>query len=220
MPYIVVIIDEFADMLMTAGCEVEDPVVRLAQLARSVGIHLVIATQRPTADIITGTVKANFPSRVAFRVMSGVDSKVILDQTGANQLIGPGDMLIITGTNDPMRIQCAFIDTPEIDRIVQFVSSQAGFDGAYLLPGCEMEDPAGGGRDELFKEAARLVVSEQVGSVSFIQRKMNLGYNRAGRIMDQLEKAGIVGPANGSKARDVLCMDENDLQMRMSSLKD
>ena len=218
MPYIVVIIDEFADMLMTAGCEVEDSVVRLAQLARSVGIHLVIATQRPTADIITGTVKANFPSRVAFRVMSGVDSKVILDQTGANQLVGPGDMLIITGSSDPMRLQCAFIDTPEVNRIVQFVSSQAGFEGAYLLPGCEMDDPAGGGRDELFKEAARLVVSEQVGSVSFIQRKMNLGYNRAGRIMDQLEDAGIVGPSEGRKRRRVCFTSLEALEELLSTL--
>lgn len=182
------------------------------------GIHLVIATQRPTADVITGTVKANFPSRVAFRVMSGVDSKVILDQTGANQLIGPGDMLIITGTSDPMRLQCAFIDTPEVNRIVQFVSSQAGFDGAYLLPGCEMDDPAGGGRDELFKEAARLIVSEQVGSVSFIQRKMNLGYNRAGRIMDQLEDAGIVGPSEGRKRRQVCFTSLESLEELLSTL--
>ena len=213
MPYIVVIIDEFADLLMTAGREVEEPIARLAQLARAIGIHLVIATQRPTTNIITGTIKANFPARVAFRVISSVDSKTILDQTGANQLIGRGDMLISTGNSEPVRLQCAFIDTPEVDRIAQFVSSQAGFGGAYLLPECEMDDSAGGGqvsgktsggaRDELFKEAARLIVREQVGSTSLIQRKMNLGYNRAGRIMDQLEDAGIVGPSEGSKPRQV-----------------
>ena len=228
MPYIVVIIDEFADLLMTAGREVEEPIARLAQLARAIGIHLVIATQRPTTNIITGTIKANFPARVAFRVISSVDSKTILDQTGANQLIGRGDMLISTGNSEPVRLQCAFIDTPEVDRIAQFVSSQAGFGGAYLLPECEMDDSAGGGqvsgktsggaRDELFKEAARLIVREQVGSTSLIQRKMNLGYNRAGRIMDQLEDAGIVGPSEGSKPRQVRITSLESLDELLSSL--
>ena len=228
MPYIVVIIDEFADLLMTAGREVEEPIARLAQLARAIGIHLVIATQRPTTNIITGTIKANFPARVAFRVISSVDSKTILDQTGANQLIGRGDMLISTGNSEPVRLQCAFIDTPEVDRIAQFVSSQAGFGGAYLLPECEMDDSAGGGqvsgktsggaRDELFKEAARLIVREQVGSTSLIQRKMNLGYNRAGRIMDQLEDAGIVGPSEGSKPRQVRITSLESLDELLSTL--
>ena len=193
MPYIVVIIDEFADLLMTAGREIEEPIARLAQLARAIGIHLVIATQRPTTNIITGTIKANFPARI--RVMSSIDSKTILDQTGANQLVGRGDMLISTGSSEPVRVQCAFIDTPEVENIATFISSQAGFGGAYLLPECEMEDGedgpvkklSGGARDDLFKEAARLIVREQQGSTSLIQRKMNLGYNRAGRIMDQLE---------------------------------
>ena len=228
MPYIVVIIDEFADLLMTAGREVEEPIARLAQLARAIGIHLVIATQRPTTNIITGTIKANFPARVAFRVISSVDSKTILDQTGANQLIGRGDMLISTGNSEQVRLQCAFIDTPEVDRIAQFVSSQAGFGGAYLLPECEMDDSAGGGqvsgktsggaRDELFKEAARLIVREQVGSTSLIQRKMNLGYNRAGRIMDQLEDAGIVGPSEGSKPRQVRITSLESLDELLSTL--
>lgn len=228
MPYIVVIIDEFADLLMTAGREVEEPIARLAQLARAIGIHLVIATQRPTTNIITGTIKANFPARVAFRVISSVDSKTILDQTGANQLIGRGDMLISTGNSEPVRLQCAFIDTPEVDRIAQFVSSQAGFGGAYLLPECEMDDSAGGGqvsgktsggaRDELFKEAARLIVREQVGSTSLIQRKMNLGYNRAGRIMDQLEDVGIVGPSEGSKPRQVRITSLESLDELLSTL--
>ncbi len=214
MPYIVVIIDEFADLLMTAGREVEEPIARLAQLARAIGIHLVIATQRPTTNIITGTIKANFPARIAFRVISGVDSKTILDQTGANQLIGRGDMLISTGNSEPVRVQCAFIDTPEVEKVTQHVASQAGFGGAYLLPECDHEDTSGAGpatggrasggdRDELFKEAARLIVREQAGSTSLIQRKMNLGYNRAGRIMDQLEEAGIVGPPEGSRPRQV-----------------
>ncbi len=212
MPYIVVIIDEFADLLMTAGREVEEPIARLAQLARAIGIHLVIATQRPTTNIITGTIKANFPARVAFRVISAVDSKTILDQTGANQLIGRGDMLISTGNSEPLRVQCAFIDTPEVENITRHISAQAGFGGAYLLPECEHDENGGatpngrnssGERDDLFKEAARLIVREQQGSTSLIQRKMNLGYNRAGRIMDQLEDAGIVGPPEGSKPRQV-----------------
>ena len=226
MPYIVVIIDEFADLLMTAGREVEEPIARLAQLARAIGIHLVIATQRPTTNIITGTIKANFPARIAFRVISSVDSKTILDQTGANQLIGRGDMLISTGNSEPVRLQCAFIDTPEVDRIAQFVSSQAGFGGAYLLPECDMEGGedgpvkkvSGGARDDLFKEAARLIVREQSGSTSLIQRKLNLGYNRAGRIMDQLEDAGIVGPSEGSKPRQVRITSLESLDELLSTL--
>ncbi len=227
MPYIVVIIDEFADLLMTAGREVEEPIARLAQLARAIGIHLVIATQRPTTNIITGTIKANFPARVAFRVISSVDSKTILDQTGANQLIGRGDMLISTGNSEPVRVQCAFIDTPEVEKITKHISAQAGFGGAYLLPECEHEDnssssastrTSGGERDDLFKEAARLIVREQQGSTSLIQRKMNLGYNRAGRIMDQLEDAGIVGPPEGSKPRQVRITSLESLEELLSSL--
>ena len=226
MPYIVVIIDEFADLLMTAGREIEEPIARLAQLARAIGIHLVIATQRPTTNIITGTIKANFPARIAFRVMSSIDSKTILDQTGANQLVGRGDMLISTGSSEPVRVQCAFIDTPEVENIATFISSQAGFGGAYLLPECEMEDGedgpvkklSGGTRDDLFKEAARLIVREQQGSTSLIQRKMNLGYNRAGRIMDQLEDAGIVGPSEGSKPRQVRITSLESLDELLSTL--
>ena len=226
MPYIVVIIDEFADLLMTAGREIEEPIARLAQLARAIGIHLVIATQRPTTNIITGTIKANFPARIAFRVMSSIDSKTILDQTGANQLVGRGDMLISTGSSEPVRVQCAFIDTPEVENIATFISSQAGFGGAYLLPECEMEDGedgpvkklSGGTRDDLFKEAARLIVREQQGSTSLIQRKMNLGYNRAGRIMDQLEDAGIVGPSEGSKPRQVRITSLESLEELLSGL--
>lgn len=228
MPYIVVIIDEFADLLMTAGREVEEPIARLAQLARAIGIHLVIATQRPTTNIITGTIKANFPARIAFRVISGVDSKTILDQTGANQLIGRGDMLISTGNSEPVRVQCAFIDTPEVEKVTQHVAAQAGFGGPYLLPECEHDDTSGAGaasggkssgdRDELFKEAARLIVREQQGSTSLIQRKMNLGYNRAGRIMDQLEDAGIVGPPEGSKPRQVRITSLESLEELLGTL--
>lgn len=212
MPYIVVIIDEFADLLITAGRDVEEPIARLAQLARAVGIHLVIATQRPTTNIITGTIKANFPARIAFKVISGVDSKTILDQTGANRLVGRGDMLISTSSSEPVRVQCAFIDTCEVEELTRYVSSQQGFCSAFLLPEYDGEDNSGGGIskgpgsgevDELFKEAARLIVREQVGSTSLIQRKMNLGYPRAGKIMDQLENYGIVGPSEGSKPRQV-----------------
>lgn len=212
MPYIVVIIDEFADLLITAGRDVEEPIARLAQLARAVGIHLVIATQRPTTNIITGTIKANFPARIAFKVISGVDSKTILDQTGANRLVGRGDMLISTSSSEPVRVQCAFIDTCEVEDLTRYVSSQQGFCSAFLLPEYDGEDNSGGGVskgagsgevDDLFKEAARLIVREQVGSTSLIQRKMNLGYPRAGKIMDQLENYGIVGPSEGSKPRQV-----------------
>ena len=212
MPYIVVIIDEFADLLITAGRDVEEPIARLAQLARAVGIHLVIATQRPTTNIITGTIKANFPARIAFKVISGVDSKTILDQTGANRLVGRGDMLISTSSSEPVRVQCAFIDTCEVEELTRYVSSQQGVCSAFLLPEYDGEDNSGGGVskgagsgevDDLFKEAARLIVREQVGSTSLIQRKMNLGYPRAGKIMDQLENYGIVGPSEGSKPRQV-----------------
>lgn len=228
LPYIVIIIDEFGDLIMTAGKEVELPICRIAQLARAVGIHAIIATQRPTTNIITGTIKANFPARVAFRVASMMDSRTILDRPGAQQLIGKGDMLYLQG-NDPVRVQCAFVDTPEVERIADFIGKQQGYPTAFMLPEYVDENAEASGSsadvdmnrlDPLFEEAARLVIYHQQGSTSLIQRKFSIGYNRAGRIMDQLEKAGIVGPANGSKARDVLCMDENDLQMRMSSLKD
>lgn len=226
MPYIVIIIDEFGDLIMTAGKEVELPICRIAQLARAVGIHAIIATQRPTTNIITGTIKANFPARVAFRVASMMDSRTILDRPGAQQLIGKGDMLYLQG-NDPVRVQCAFVDTPEVERISEYISKQQGYPTAFELPEYvdENAEPSGAADvdmnrlDPMFEEAARLIIYHQQGSTSLIQRKLSLGYNRAGRIMDQLERAGIVGPANGSKARDVLCIDENDLQMRLSQLK-
>lgn len=225
MPYIVIIIDEFGDLIMTAGKEVELPICRIAQLARAVGIHAIIATQRPTTNIITGTIKANFPARVAFRVASMMDSRTILDRPGAQQLIGKGDMLYLQG-NDPVRVQCAFVDTPEVERISEYISKQQGYPTAFELPEYvdENAEPSGAADvdmnrlDPMFEEAARLIIYHQQGSTSLIQRKMSLGYNRAGRIMDQLERAGIVGPANGSKARDVLCIDENDLQMRLKQL--
>lgn len=226
MPYIVIIIDEFGDLIMTAGKEVELPICRIAQLARAVGIHAIIATQRPTTNIITGTIKANFPARVAFRVASMMDSRTILDRPGAQQLIGKGDMLYLQG-NDPVRVQCAFVDTPEVEKIAAYISRQQGYPTAFLLPEYVDENAESSNAadvdmnrlDPLFEEAARLVIYHQQGSTSLIQRKFSIGYNRAGRIMDQLERAGIVGPANGSKARDVLCMDENNLEMRMSNLK-
>ena len=225
MPYIVVVIDEFGDLIMTAGKEVELPIARIAQLARAVGIHMIIATQRPTTNIITGTIKANFPARVAFRVSAMIDSRTILDRPGANQLIGRGDMLFLQGA-DPVRVQCAFIDTPEVAEITKFIAKQQGYPTAFYLPEYVGED--GGGNDlgdvdmrrldPLFEDAARLIVIHQQGSTSLIQRKFAIGYNRAGRLMDQLEKAGIVGPAQGSKAREVLCVDDNDLQMRLNNL--
>lgn len=226
MPYIVIIIDEFGDLIMTAGKEVELPICRIAQLARAVGIHAIIATQRPTTNIITGTIKANFPARVAFRVASMMDSRTILDRPGAQQLIGKGDMLYLQG-NDPVRVQCAFVDTPEVEKIATYISRQQGYPTAFMLPEYvdETAEPSSAADvdmnrlDPLFEEAARLLIYHQQGSTSLIQRKFSIGYNRAGRIMDQLERAGIVGSANGSKARDVLCMDENDLEMRMSNLK-
>ncbi len=228
LPYIVVIIDEFADLIMTAGREIETPIARLAQLARAVGIHLVIATQRPTTNIITGVIKANFPARIAFRVTSMVDSRTIIDQPGANQLIGRGDMLISTG-NDLIRVQCAFVDTPEIERITEFIANQRGYTGAYELPEYTPENGDSSGAsgsksgdmsqlDSMFEEVAQFVVQNQVGSTSSIQRRFSIGYNRAGRIMDQLEMAGIVGKAEGSKPREVLIQDMMLLEHILSSL--
>ena len=224
MPYIVVVIDEFGDLIMTAGKDVELPIARIAQLARAVGIHMIIATQRPTTNIITGTIKANFPARIAFRVSAMVDSRTILDRPGANQLIGRGDMLFLQGA-DPVRVQCAFIDTPEGAEITKYIARQQGYPTAFYLPeyvdenaGGDLGDVDMGRLDPLFEDAARLVVIHQQGSTSLIQRKFAIGYNRAGRIMDQLEKAGIVGPAQGSKAREVFCVDENDLEMRLNNL--
>lgn len=226
LPFIVLVVDEFADLMMTAGKEVETPIARLAQLARAVGIHLVIATQRPSVNIITGTIKANFPARLAFRVLSKVDSRTILDSGGADQLIGRGDMLLSTGS-DLIRIQCAFVDTPEVDGISDFIGEQRGYSSAFLLP--EYIDENGEGssssefnfneRDALFEEAARLIVAHQQGSTSLIQRRMKLGYNRAGRIIDQLESVGIVGPFEGSKAREVLYPDEYSLEQFLDTLK-
>ena len=225
MPYIVVVIDEFGDLIMTAGKDVELPIARIAQLARAVGIHMIIATQRPTTNIITGTIKANFPARIAFRVSAMVDSRTILDRPGANQLIGRGDMLFLQGA-DPVRVQCAFIDTPEVAEITKFIARQQGYPTAFYLPeyvdenaGGDLGDVDMGRLDPLFEDAARLVVIHQQGSTSLIQRKFAIGYNRAGRIMDQLEKAGIVGPAQGSKAREVFCIDESDLEMRLNNLQ-
>ena len=225
MPYIVIIIDEFGDLIMTAGKEVELPICRIAQLARAVGIHAIIGTLRPTTNIITGTIKANFPARVAFRVAAMMDSRTILDRSGAQQLIGKGDMLYLQG-NDPVRVQCAFVDTPEVERIANYISKQQGYPTAFMLPeyvGEESESSIGevdmNRLDPMFEDAARLVVIHQQGSTSLIQRKFSIGYNRAGRIMDQLEKAGIVGPTQGSKARDVLCMDETDLEMKLNNLQ-
>ncbi|MDR1877117.1 MAG: DNA translocase FtsK, partial [Flavobacteriaceae bacterium] len=224
LPYIVLVIDEFADLIMTAGKEVELPIARLAQLARAIGIHLIIATQRPSVNVITGMIKANFPARVAFRVTSKIDSRTILDGNGADQLIGKGDMLFTTG-NELIRIQCAFVDTPEVDEITEYIGSQQGYADAYLLPEVYEDRPGGNDnesaeskRDELFNDAARVIVSAQQGSTSLIQRKLSLGYNRAGRIMDQLETSGIVGPFEGSKARKVLITDLNTLEQLLESL--
>ena len=225
MPYIVVIIDEFGDLIMTAGKEIELPIARIAQLARAVGIHMIIATQRPTTNIITGTIKANFPARMAFKVASSIDSKTILDRTGANQLIGKGDMLFLSG-NDPVRVQCAFVDTPEVEDIASYIACQQSYNAPFPLPEVPMEGGEDGDGpdvdlnhlDPMFNEVARMVVLEQSGSTSMIQRKFSIGYNRAGRLMDQLEKVGIVGPAKGSKPREVLCVSEEDLQFRLDNL--
>lgn len=223
LPYIVLVVDEFADLIMTAGREVETPIARLAQLARAIGIHLIIATQRPSVNIITGTIKANFPARIAFRVTSKIDSRTILDAGGADQLIGRGDMLYSTG-NDLIRIQCGFVDTPEVEEITDFIGSQQGYPNAFLLP--EVPDEGSGealqfsdeDRDALFEEAARIVVSTQQGSTSMLQRKLKLGYNRAGRLVDQLEAAGIIGPFEGAKARKVLIGDEMSLENHLKNL--
>ncbi|MDB5130306.1 MAG: spoIIIE [Mucilaginibacter sp.] len=225
LPFIVLVIDEFADLMMTAGKEVEMPIARIAQLARAVGIHLVIATQRPSVNIITGTIKANFPSRLAFRVLSKIDSRTILDSGGADQLIGRGDMLLSTGS-DLIRLQCAFVDTHEVERISDFIGNQRGYPSAMLLPEYVGEGESSSSkefdpdnRDPMFEDAARLIVMHQQGSTSLIQRKMKLGYNRAGRIIDQLEAAGIVGPFEGSKAREVLYPDEYSLERHLESLQ-
>lgn len=223
LPYIVLVIDEFADLIMTAGKEIELPLARIAQLARAVGIHLLVATQRPSTNIITGVIKANFPSRIAFKVASMMDSRTILDSPGANQLIGRGDMLITQGS-ELVRLQCAFIDTPEIDSITDYIGSQQGYPTAHLLPDYETgetEEPGAvdlNNRDALFDDAARVIVMNQQGSTSLIQRKLSIGYNRAGRIIDQLEAAGIVGPFEGSKARQVLYTDEYSLEKYLNTL--
>ena len=226
MPYIVVIIDEFGDLIMTAGKEVELPIARIAQLARAVGIHMIIATQRPTTSIITGNIKANFPGRVAFKVTSAIDSKTILDRTGANQLIGRGDMLYLNG-QEPVRVQCAFVDTPEIERINEFIQEQPGPIEPMELPEPANNEggPSGGGTvdtknlDPFFEEAAHAIVLSQQGSTSMIQRRFSIGYNRAGRLMDQMEEAGIVGAAQGSKPREVLIQDENQLNNLLAQLR-
>jgi len=227
MPYIVLIIDEFADLIMTAGREIESPIGRLAQLSRAIGIHLIISTQRPSTNIITGFIKANFPARIAFRVFSQVDSRTILDSSGADRLVGRGDMLISQG-GEPVRVQCAFIDTPEIEDLTDYIGSQQGYPDAFLLPEYYGDDEGENNvrevdlkkRDPLFDEAARLVVQHQQGSTSLIQRRMQLGYNRAGRIIDQLEAAGIVGPFEGSKAREVIVQDMNTLEQILKRLNE
>ena len=218
LPYIVLVIDEFADLIMTAGKEVETPIARLAQLARAIGIHLIIATQRPDANIITGIIKANFPGRIAFRVTSGINSRTILDTSGADQLIGKGDMLISQG-NDLVRVQCAFVDTPEVERICEFIGNQRGYPEVFTLPEFVGESATGGtgtfdddDKDALFDDAARIIVSSQQGSASLLQRKLKIGYNRAGRLVDQMESAGIIGPFEGSKARQVLITDMATLE--------
>jgi S-DNA-T family DNA segregation ATPase FtsK/SpoIIIE len=223
LPFIVLVIDEFADLIMTAGKEVEMPIARLAQLARAVGIHLIIATQRPSVNIITGTIKANFPARIAFKVSSKIDSRTILDAGGAEQLIGKGDMLI-SYNGDITRLQCAFVDTPEVERVVEYISDQRGYPQAFMLPeyidekDLEGKEFDAADRDPLFEEAARLIVQNQIGSTSLLQRRMKLGYNRAGRLMDQLEAAGVVGPNQGSKAREVLIKTEAELVEYLETL--
>ena len=228
MPYIVVVIDEYGDLIMTAGKEIELPIARIAQKARAVGIHMIIATQRPTTNIITGTIKANFPARIAFKVSQGIDSKTILDRMGAQQLIGRGDMLFLQG-NEPIRVQCAFVDTPEVDNINQFIAQQQGYLEPFELPepAVDNADDAGGGNSEvdlthldpMFEDAARLIVQSGSGSTSLIQRKFSIGYNRAGRLMDLMEKAGVVGAAHGSKPREVLIQDEMSLEQLLITLR-
>ena len=224
LPFIVLVVDEFADLIMTAGKEVEMPIARLAQLARAVGIHIIIATQRPSVNVITGTIKANFPGRVAFKVSAKVDSRTILDTSGADQLVGRGDMLVSHGS-ELLRLQCAFVDTPEVEAVVNFIAEQRGYPTAFELPEYESDEETSAAkntdltnRDKMFEECARLVVSTQQGSTSNLQRKLNLGYNRAGRIMDQLEAASIVGSAVGSKPRDVLVQTEYELEQILDNL--
>jgi S-DNA-T family DNA segregation ATPase FtsK/SpoIIIE len=223
LPFIVLVVDEFADLIMTAGKEVEMPIARLAQLARAVGIHLIIATQRPSVNIITGTIKANFPARIAFKVSSKIDSRTILDAGGAEQLIGKGDMLV-SYNGEITRLQCAFVDTPEVEAVCEFIGDQKGYPQAFLLPeyvdekDMDGRDFDSGDRDPLFEDAARLIVQSQMGSTSLIQRRMKLGYNRAGRLMDQLEAAGIVGPNQGSKAREVRFKTDSELEMFLETL--
>lgn len=225
LPYIVLVVDEFADLIMTAGKEVELPIARLAQLARAVGIHLIVATQRPSVNVITGMIKANFPARAAFRVISSVDSRTILDSPGADQLIGKGDMLYFNG-NEILRLQCAFVDTPEVERLAEFIGEQKGYASAFMLPEYVNEEATSSvgtfdanEKDQLFDEAARIIVSTQQGSTSMLQRQLKLGYNRAGRIMDQLEASGIVGGFNGAKAREVLISDLNSLEQFLEDLR-
>ena len=224
LPYIILVVDEFADLIMTAGKEVETPIARLAQLARAIGIHLIIATQRPSVNVITGIIKANFPARIAFRVASKIDSRTILDNGGADQLIGRGDMLYTQG-NELTRIQCAFVDTPEVESISSFVGSQMGFSKAHILPEYSGEEnnssieTDASERDSLFREAAEIIVTAQQGSASLLQRKLKLGYNRAGRIIDQMEAAGVVGPFEGSKARQVLIQDLTSLNRLLDDKK-
>ena len=225
LPYIVLVVDEFADLIMTAGKEVEHPIARLAQLSRAVGIHLIVATQRPSVNVITGMIKANFPARAAFRVISSIDSRTILDATGADQLIGKGDMLYFNG-NEILRLQCAFVDTPEVERIVEYIGAQKGYPSAFILPEVPSDEPQNGAaafdpneKDPLFEDAARIVVSTQQGSTSMLQRQLKLGYNRAGRIMDQLEASGIVGGFNGAKAREVQISDLHSLEQFLQELK-
>lgn len=222
LPFIVLVVDEFADLIMTAGKEIETPITRLAQLARAIGIHLIIATQRPSVNIITGTIKANFPARMAFRVTSKIDSRTILDTGGADQLIGRGDMLLSTGA-DLIRLQCAFVDTPEVDQITDFIGSQRGYPEAFMLPEYVGENESSGtndydasDRDPLFEDAARMIVQHQQGSASLLQRRLKLGYNRAGRLIDQLEAAGIIGPFEGSKAREVKIKDPISLEQLLN----
>lgn len=224
MPYIVVVIDELADLMMTAGKEVEYPIGRLAQLARAIGIHLILATQRPSVNVITGTIKANFPGRIAFRVTSKIDSRTILDGNGADQLIGKGDLLYSNG-NETLRLQCPFVDTPEVEEITNFIGNQRGYGSAFILPEVADPDSESGhegfdasDRDALFEDAARIVVQTQQGSTSMLQRRLKLGYNRAGRLIDQLESAGIVGPFEGSKARDVRVRDELELEQLLKEI--
>lgn len=225
LPYIVLVIDELADLMMTAGKEVETPIARLAQLARAIGIHLVVATQRPSVNVITGVIKANFPARLSFRVTSKVDSRTILDTGGADQLVGMGDMLL-SAASETIRLQSPFVDTPEVEKVCEFIGAQRGYESAYLLPEYEGDEESGASsvdlseRDALFEEAARLIVAHQQGSTSLIQRKLKLGYNRAGRLIDQLEAAGIVGPFEGSKAREVLIRDEMSLEQLLNGLKE